>query len=284
MGVFSTTAFVKPRGDAAATERVADLGRPAPAPGQAAAAGSAGGALALLRTRDGDVVVMPRGGALVAYNVRTGASVAPPALASGTDGLVGVSLGDRHVLVSDTSGLVRKLSRGATGAGATLDAWRGLSAPRDAVELSDGRIVVAESGSGRLALLSSQGVVGVLAEGLSEPTGIVADGRGLYVTEAGAGRVVRLDPVTGQRVVVAQGLSRPEGIARTVSGRLIIAEAGTDRIVEVTPATGAVATLATDTRFGRADRPGFAGVAVASDGAIFFVSETDAVLYRLTPR
>lgn len=79
-----------------------------------------------------------------------------------------------------------------------------LAAPRDVVEV-DGAIYVTEMSAGRVVRLTDGGFVPV-ASGLTTPIGIrSADGK-LIVSEEGAHTVSRIDPATGEKVVLARDL------------------------------------------------------------------------------
>jgi hypothetical protein len=79
-----------------------------------------------------------------------------------------------------------------------------LAAPRDAIELY-GTIYVTEMSAGRVVKLTDSGFVAV-ATGLTSPIGIRAlDGK-LIVSEEGARRVSRIDPMSGAVDVLAKDL------------------------------------------------------------------------------
>jgi len=173
----------------------------------------------------------------------------------------------------------------------TTNVLAGFVAPQDAIGLDDGSFVVAELGTGKLLKVSADGKTrNALAEGLVAPVGIAADGKAYFVTEFGAGNVTRVDAASGAKTVVAKGLSFPEGAAFDKDGKLIVAEVGKKRIVSVDPASGAVEEIAAGLVFGDAGPPGLppsfvaTGIAVGSDGAIYYGSASEAALYRLVKR
>ena len=95
--------------------------------------------------------------------------------------------------------------------------------------VSDGDVVFAELGTGRVLRLRS-GNVEVLASGLRDPVGVAVttDGRCL-AAESGAGRVVR---VTGSSVEpIVDDLQRPQGIL-VRDGLLYVVDAGAKELVE----------------------------------------------------
>jgi hypothetical protein len=79
-----------------------------------------------------------------------------------------------------------------------------LSAPRDVVETSSG-IYVTEMGAGRVVRLTDSGFV-VVASGLSAPIGIREKDGKLIVSEENAHRISRIDPVSGARETIAEAL------------------------------------------------------------------------------
>ena len=81
----------------------------------------------------------------------------------------------------------------------------------DLVQTSDGAVVVAEGGEGRLLKVSGNGDVTVLARGLGRPNGVVIAGDGsYYVSEPDKGRVSHVNAGTSTLV---EGLSSPQGLA-----------------------------------------------------------------------
>ncbi len=123
----------------------------------------------------------------------------------------------------------------------TLKMLSGFKAPYDAVELSDGSLLVAELGSGSLLKVSGdkgeqrQSVV----SGLEGPVGLAPtpDGSTAYLSTV-AGNIWAIDTGDWSKTRVASGLEQPEGIALTSEGDLIVMEAGAGRIVRIAPDTG----------------------------------------------
>jgi len=73
--------------------------------------------------------------------------------------------------------------------------------------------------------------VEVVAAGFHDPLGIAADEAGtLYVSDADAGTITRIDP-DGRLRVVARGLRKPAGLAFDPAARLLIAEEGSGRVL-----------------------------------------------------
>ncbi len=93
----------------------------------------------------------------------------------------------------------------------------------------------------------------VVVDGLSQPTHLVMEADGsLLVTEAGAGRLLRIDPLNPQVEVVAQGLDFPDVIKLTQDGQYawITLFRHSGGLVRVDLSDGSVVPLAADTSFG----------------------------------
>jgi len=106
-------------------------------------------------------------------------------------------------------------------------AAEGLQTPVGAVELPDGELMVSNIAGG-IALVGQDGRARSIHGGLRSPgPGIVADpeGTAAYVVDYGGTTVSRIDR-EGGRVVVADGLSSPVGLARTPDGHLLVATWG----------------------------------------------------------
>ena len=173
----------------------------------------------------------------------------------------------------------------------TLELLHDFKAPHDAVRLSDGSILVNELGSKSLVRASGEHgkdrktVVGDL-EG---PVGLVeGPNNDVYLTEAFAGQVSKVDLASGAKTVVAKELKQPEGIAIAPDGKLIVAEAGAKRVVSIDPQSGAVTELAGNLPIGLAAAPGGlpthipTGVGVGATGTIYVSSDVENAIYKLT--
>ena len=129
-----------------------------------------------------------------------------------------------------------------------------------------------------------------LASGLGAPAGLAYDGSRFFVGEVAAGRISAVDATTGARTTVATDLSRPEGLALDPRGRLVVAETGRRRIVALDAGSGAIVDeLGTDLPIGVASAAGPptyipTGVAVGSDGTVYFSADVDAAVYRIVER
>ncbi|MDD1527624.1 hypothetical protein C7U92_17645 [Bradyrhizobium sp. WBOS7] len=172
--------------------------------------------------------------------------------------------------------------------GTTRDMLHGFKAPHDAIMLADGSILVAELGTKSLVKVSGEHGKDrtTLIGDLEGPVGLV---RGktdeVYVTEAFAGTVSRIDS-KGGKTVLAKELKMPEGIARSPDGQLIVAEVGAKRLIAIAPDSGTVTEIAANLPIGLPGTPGGlpsnipTGVAVGASGVIYFSSDVDNAIYK----
>ena len=146
----------------------------------------------------------------------------------------------------------------------------------------NGAIVVAESGGGRVLVISGKETKSA-ATGLSRPMGIAAAPDGsCYVSEAGKGRVVH---VNGGVTEAVGGLREPQGVL-LAGDDLYIVDVGAHELIRFSIKTRARSTVATNLPVGAmpgvvphvmAGIPGllpgpirpFAGIAQGRDGAIY---------------
>jgi sugar lactone lactonase YvrE len=197
--------------------------------------------------------------------------------------------GDDVLLSSWFTGTVQLIDRKT---GKTRDMLHDFKAPHDAVKLGDGSILVSELGT--KSLVRASGEHGkdrhVVIGGLEGPVGMVAaSGDAVYVTEAFAGQVSKVE-TNGERTVIAKDLKGPEGIALSPDGKLIVAEVGAKRLVQIDPASGTVTEIAGNLPIGLPAAPGGlpsnipTGVGVGASGVIYFSSDVENAIYRVTKR
>ena len=114
---------------------------------------------------------------------------------------------DHQLLVSDQAlGTVFAVDPAS---GRKIPVLHGLRSPSGlAFDRDRGVVYVSDTGAGRvLAVAFAGGTPSVVASGLTGPEGVAVDRDGsLLVVEGDAGRLVRIDPVTKRRTVVATGL------------------------------------------------------------------------------
>lgn len=197
--------------------------------------------------------------------------------------------GNDVVLSSWFTGTVQVID-GKTGA--TRDMLHGFKAPHDALVLADGSILVAEFGTKSLVRVSGEHGKDrtTLIGGLEGPVGLVAGSRGeVYLTEAFSG-VISMIESNAEKTVVAKDLKMPEGIARARDGKLIVAEVGAKRLIEIVPETGTVTEIAANLPIGLVGAPGGlpthipTGVGIGESGTIYFSSDIENAIYKLTKK
>lgn len=197
--------------------------------------------------------------------------------------------GDDVLLSSWFTGTVQVIDRKT---GKTTEMLHGFKAPHDAVRLGDGSILVNELGSKSLLRVSGEHGKDrdVVIGGLEGPVGMVAGSKDtVYVTEASAGQVSKIE-TNGEKSVVARDLKMPEGIALAPDGMLVVAEVGAKRIVRIDPVKGTVTEIAANLPIGLAATPGGlptnipTGVGVGASGTIYFSSDIENAIYKITKK
>jgi sugar lactone lactonase YvrE len=195
--------------------------------------------------------------------------------------------GDTVLLSSWFTGTVQVIDRKT---GKTREMLHGFKAPHDAIMLEDGSILVNEVGSKSLVRASGEhgkdrtAVIGDLAG----PVGMVSAGKdSVYVTEAFAGLVSKIG-INGEKTIIARDLKMPEGIALAPDGKLVVAEVGARRLVNVDPQSGTVTEIAGNLPIGLPGAPGGlptnipTGVGVGNSGTIYFSSDIENAIYKVT--
>ena len=90
--------------------------------------------------------------------------------------------------------------------------------------------------------------------------------------------------------MIARDLKMPEGIALTPDGRLIVAEVGAKRIVQIDPQNGNVTEIAGNLPIGLMEAPGGlptnipTGVGVGASGTVYFSSDIENAIYKVTKK
>ncbi|KRR08273.1 hypothetical protein CQ12_37275 [Bradyrhizobium jicamae] len=197
--------------------------------------------------------------------------------------------GDDVLLSSWFTGTVQLIDRKT---GKTREMLHGFKAPHDAVKLGDGSILVNELGS--KSLVRASGEHGkdrtVVAGNLEGPVGLAAGSDNtVYLTEAFAGLVSKVGS-NGEKTVIAKDLKGPEGIAVAPDGKLIVAEVGAKRLVQIDPASGTVTEIAANLPIGLPPAPGGlpsnipTGVGVGASGVIYFSSDIENAIYKVTKK
>lgn len=173
--------------------------------------------------------------------------------------------------------------------GAVLRAEKDLSMPRDALELDDGSLLVAETGAHRLLRIHADGSRSPLPVTFADPVGLARAGETVFVTDAWSGTLSRVDLRSGQASLVANEFGRPEGVTVRPDGQVLVVDSLKRTLVAVDPATGKQTVVATSLPVGLQGPPPqnpawmHNGVAVAGDGTVYLPSDTRAALYAFTP-
>ena len=197
--------------------------------------------------------------------------------------------GNDVLLSSWFTGTVQVIDRKT---GKTTEMLHGFKAPHDAVRLGDGSILVNELGSKSLLRVSGEHGKDrdVVIGGLEGPVGMAAGSKDtVYVTEAFAGQVSKIE-TNGEKSVVAKDLKMPEGIALAPDGMLVVAEVGAKRIIQIDPAKGTVTEIAANLPIGLPAAPGGlptnipTGVGVGASGTIYFSSDIENAIYKITKK
>jgi sugar lactone lactonase YvrE len=218
-------------------------------------------------------------GGIRRVNGASGALVDTPAVELFQPAHVSIN-GEHLIAVSQVFGTVQRLNRRTL---EVLGSWEGFSSPGDALEGPDGSLLVADTATGRVLRITGPEPMdrAVIADGLAAPTGLAlaADGT-LYVTETAAGRLLRIVPGR-EPTAMAEGLVQPEGIALDSDGRVLVLEVGARQVTRI-DTTGATV-IASTLPVGLSNGPSlYRGLAAGANG-IYFSSDVDNVVYRLTP-
>jgi len=89
---------------------------------------------------------------------------------------------------------------------------------------------------------------------------------------------------------MAPDLKMPEGIALSGDGQLIVAEVGGRRIIQIDPQDGKVTEIAANLPIGLPGAPGTlptnipTGVGVGASGTIYFSSDIENAIYKITKK
>lgn len=163
---------------------------------------------------------------------------------------------------------------------------------QDVLLLEDGTVLYALLVPGQIVRMNRKGGARVVvASDLKGPTGLAqGPGNTVYITEAGAGRLLRLDLDSLQVTPLASDLVEPEGLAVMKDGRIVVAEVGKQRMIAVDPGSGEIEILRENLPIGLAltatPVPFIViptGVAVDAEGNVYFTSDLENAIYRLSP-
>ncbi|MFJ4430922.1 hypothetical protein ACIPZG_08110 [Pseudomonas sp. NPDC089395] len=102
---------------------------------------------------------------------------------------------------------------------------------------ADGRLLYTEKATGKVRALTEDGQDPVVVEGLRNPTFLLCDQRGLWISEDNThrARLLRID-ADGTRHTVLTFLKAPQAITPDGKGGYLLAEGGRNRVLHLTPA------------------------------------------------
>jgi sugar lactone lactonase YvrE len=174
--------------------------------------------------------------------------------------------------------------------GKTVRNWPGLKGALGIVLSDKSDPIVTDFANGTLIGLSQADKKqrDILADGLAGPVGLAWAGVDeLYVTEALAGTLVRINIANGSKTLISEGLAQPEGLTVLADGRVAVVEVGRQRVVAIDPAGGASEVFASDLPVGEpaanAPAPVFlpSGVAQGADGSLYLTGDRDNSILKL---
>jgi sugar lactone lactonase YvrE len=196
-----------------------------------------------------------------------------------------VTANDKHVLLTNSSGVVQRYDRRTL---KPVTQWPDLRGAQMALELADGSILVAGAPRGTLTRLS--GANGerrkIITSDLRGNVALALDAAGaVFVSETGAGQVSQIDLTHGTKRVVATGLRTPQGLAIGTDGSLFVIERDARQLTRIDARTGMTEAVATHLPVGRHGiENSSASVAAGARGTLYVLSDTENSIYRLEPR
>ncbi len=210
-----------------------------------------------------------------------------------TENQLGIGAGKSKVMITSwAAGMVQVIDR-ASGAAAI---HHGFTAPTDALELADGRVIALEAATGTIRPVTGAATPEApIVSGLNLPVAMVeaADGR-IWVTETNPqakGALASVDLATGEVTRVLEGLEGPEGVDVGVDGKVYLAEAGVGRVIAYDPKDKSTTVLAEGLKTGLVSAEGTlpayttTGVAVSrKDGSIYVSSDITNAIYRIAAK
>ncbi len=147
--------------------------------------------------------------------------------------------GDDLYAIEDRKGDGRLL-RYHWGDGTLTVLREGLSETESITRCTDGRMLYTEKEKGVVHQLTEDGSDPVVLSDLNQPTFLMCDRRGLWISEDAThrARLLLIDP-QGKRQTILSFLKAPQSIVPTARGTYLLAEGGRDRILELVPGQGA---------------------------------------------
>lgn len=178
-----------------------------------------------------------------------------------------------------------------------LENYTDFAVPLNAIRFQDDLVVVELGHSPGAARVIQIGPLGRItladaSQGLVLPIGLESADGSLWVSDWATGKVWQIGAKgapLAHPMLVAEGLSRPEGLATDQNGGLLVVESGAGRLCRIDLSSGGVTPVAEGLLLGSEAIPGtpptgiFNGVAVGPSGAIYVTGDRGNVVYRLDP-
>ena len=230
-----------------------------------------------------------------------GASGAPMSLARHFIGLPGltspatVSRDGQNLILSSWFGNAVQVWNPETQQ--VLEDYTDFAVPLNAIRFQDDLVVIEmgrSPGAARVIQIGPSGRIPLAdaSQGLVLPIGLESADGNLWVSDWHTGKVWQIG-ANGTHlsppILVAEGLSRPEGLAMDQDGGLLVVESGAGRLSRIDLLGGQVRTVAEGLLLGAEGIPGtpptwiFNGVAVGPSGVIYVTGDKGNVVYRLDP-
>lgn len=158
----------------------------------------------------------------------------------------------------------------------------GFDRPTSILALSDGGVVVADTGAGRIVRVEADGSTRTLASGLVSPLGLALRGGQILTTEPTGGRVLGIRAGTPP-ALIATGLAAPAGVTADAAGHVFVAETRTGSVLRI-DSDGSHRKVAAGFAFGDAESdPSPVAMLAASDGSIVVAVPTNGSVIRISP-
>jgi len=195
--------------------------------------------------------------------------------------------GSEIALAGWSAGMVQRYN---TITGELGDIHHNFTTPLDALPLPGGDTLVAEYARGALVRVDGNDWTKRtdVVTNLAGPSTLLALENGnVLVSENISGAISEINLETGERTVIVEGLSGPEGFDRNAEGTLYVAEVGAKQITMIS-ASGEKSVIGTDLPIGFAGPaeglPIYVptGLAVSAAGDVYFASDMEAAIYRLS--
>ena len=158
----------------------------------------------------------------------------------------------------------------------------GFDRPTSILALSDGGVIVADTGAGRIVRVEADGSTRTLASGLVSPLGLAMRGGQILTTEPTGGRILGIREGSPP-ALIATGIAAPGGVAADAAGHVFVAETRTGALLRIDP-DGSHRKIATGFAFGDAESdPSPVAMLASFDGAILVAVPTNGSIVRIVP-